>query len=151
MASKYGKKASQKVERAMHEMKRGELKSGGSGRKVKSRKQAIAIGCRKPGGREEGPGQVELRPSLATPGARSDVEGFGEPRIEGRGSRLGLERRKTRDGDEEIGSGARSRRSTSATSCPRMSGSRESRRATSAPLQRAFSIASRPVSATSTT
>ena len=44
MAKKYGKKASEKVERALHEMKRGELKSGRSGRKVKSRKQAIAIG-----------------------------------------------------------------------------------------------------------
>ena len=41
--AKYGKKASEKVERAMHERKRGTLKSG-SGRKVKSRKQAIAIG-----------------------------------------------------------------------------------------------------------
>jgi hypothetical protein len=44
MTRKYGKKASDKVERAMHEMKRGELKSGGSGKTVKSRKQAIAIG-----------------------------------------------------------------------------------------------------------
>jgi hypothetical protein len=33
-----------KVERAMHEMKRGKLKSGRSGKTVKSRKQAIAIG-----------------------------------------------------------------------------------------------------------
>jgi hypothetical protein len=41
---KYGRKASQKVERAMHERKRGTLRSGGSGRKVTSRKQAIAIG-----------------------------------------------------------------------------------------------------------
>lgn len=41
---KYGKKASEKVERAMHEMKEGKLKSGKSGKKVKSRKQAIAIG-----------------------------------------------------------------------------------------------------------
>jgi Family of unknown function (DUF6496) len=35
---------SRKVERAMHEMKRGTLKSGASGKTVKSRKQAIAIG-----------------------------------------------------------------------------------------------------------
>lgn len=41
--AKYGRKASRKVERAMHERKRGTLKSG-SGRKVTSRKQAIAIG-----------------------------------------------------------------------------------------------------------
>jgi uncharacterized protein YecE (DUF72 family) len=44
MARKYSKGASKKVERAMHEMKRGELKSGRSKKKVKSRKQAIAIG-----------------------------------------------------------------------------------------------------------
>ena len=42
--AKYGKKAAEKVERAMHERKRGTLKSGGSGKTVKSRKQAIAIG-----------------------------------------------------------------------------------------------------------
>jgi hypothetical protein len=40
----YGKKASEKVEKAMHERKAGTLKSGGSGKKVTSRKQAIAIG-----------------------------------------------------------------------------------------------------------
>jgi len=44
MAAKYGKKAQEKVEKAMHERKRGTLKSGGSGKKVTSRKQAIAIG-----------------------------------------------------------------------------------------------------------
>jgi hypothetical protein len=43
MASKYGKKASEKVEKTMHERKRGTLKSS-SGKKVTSRKQAIAIG-----------------------------------------------------------------------------------------------------------
>ena len=41
---KYGKGASKKVEKAMHEMKRGKLKSGRSGKKVTSRKQAVAIG-----------------------------------------------------------------------------------------------------------
>ncbi|HVZ27889.1 MAG TPA: DUF6496 domain-containing protein [Rhizomicrobium sp.] len=46
MARKYSKGASKKVERAMHERKRGTLRSGkgGKGGKVKSRKQAIAIG-----------------------------------------------------------------------------------------------------------
>jgi hypothetical protein len=51
---KYGKKASQKVERAMRERKRGTLRSGRSGKKVTSRKQAIAIGlseARKAGGK----------------------------------------------------------------------------------------------------
>ena len=54
MASKYGKKASEKVEENVHEMKRGKLKSGRSGKKVTSRKQAIAIGlseARREGGK----------------------------------------------------------------------------------------------------
>ena len=52
--ARYGKKASQKVERAMHERKRGTLRSGRSGKKVTSRKQAIAIGlseARRAGGK----------------------------------------------------------------------------------------------------
>jgi hypothetical protein len=52
--AKYGKKAQQKVKRAMHERKRGTLKSGRSGKRVKSRKQAIAIGlsqARREGGK----------------------------------------------------------------------------------------------------
>ena len=51
--AKYGAKASEKVEKAMHERKRGSLKSG-SGKKVTSKKQAIAIGlseARKSGGK----------------------------------------------------------------------------------------------------
>jgi hypothetical protein len=42
--ARYGKKAGKKVEKVMKERKRGTLKSGRSGKKVKSRKQAIAIG-----------------------------------------------------------------------------------------------------------
>jgi hypothetical protein len=42
--ARYGKKAASKVKRAMHERKAGSLRSGRSGRKVKSKKQAIAIG-----------------------------------------------------------------------------------------------------------
>ena len=52
--AKYGKKAGDKVEKAMRERKRGTLKSGRSGKKVTSRKQAIAIGlsqARKAGGK----------------------------------------------------------------------------------------------------
>jgi hypothetical protein len=52
--AKYGRKASEKVEKAMHERKHGTLRSGGSGRKVTSRKQAIAIGlseARRAGGK----------------------------------------------------------------------------------------------------
>ncbi len=42
--TKYGKKAQESVEEALHKMKRGQLKSGQSDKKVTSRKQAIAIG-----------------------------------------------------------------------------------------------------------
>jgi hypothetical protein len=52
--AKYGKKASEKVEKVMRERKRGTLRSGGSGKKVTSRKQAIAIGlseARRAGGK----------------------------------------------------------------------------------------------------
>ena len=54
MSRKYGKKASQKVEAAMKELNAGTLKSGGSGKKVTSREQAIAIGlseARRAGGK----------------------------------------------------------------------------------------------------
>jgi len=44
VARKSGDKAQKKVERAMHERKTGTLRSGRSGKKVTSRKQAIAIG-----------------------------------------------------------------------------------------------------------
>jgi hypothetical protein len=65
---RYGAKSSKKVERAMHEMKRGQLRSGRSGKRVTSRKQAIAIGLsearreggkvpRKPGGRKRAGGR----------------------------------------------------------------------------------------------
>lgn len=54
--ARYGQKASEKVEKAMHERKKGTLKSG-SGKKVTSKKQAIAIGlseARKEGGKVPG-------------------------------------------------------------------------------------------------
>ena len=44
MARKYSKKASEEVEKAVHKQKKGTLKSGKSGKKVTSRKQAVAIG-----------------------------------------------------------------------------------------------------------
>jgi uncharacterized protein DUF6496 len=70
--AKYGKKAQEKVERAMHERKHGTLRSGRSGRKVTSRKQAIAIGLseardagakvpRKKGGRRRKGGRKRSR------------------------------------------------------------------------------------------
>jgi hypothetical protein len=54
MASKYGPKSQKKVKRAMRERKKGTLRSGRSGKKVTSRKQAIAIGlseARREGGK----------------------------------------------------------------------------------------------------
>ena len=50
--ARYSKKAGKKVEKAMHERKQGTLKSGRSGKKVTSKKQAIAIGLSE--AREEG-------------------------------------------------------------------------------------------------
>jgi hypothetical protein len=49
---KYSPKAQEKVEKTMHEFKKGTLKSGTSGQKVKSKKQAVAIGLSK--ARKEG-------------------------------------------------------------------------------------------------
>ena len=52
--AKYGRKARSKVKRAMHKRKRGTLRSGRSGKRVKNRKQAIAIGlseARRAGGK----------------------------------------------------------------------------------------------------
>jgi hypothetical protein len=55
---RYGRLAAKKVEKAMHERKHGTLRSGGSGKKVTSRKQAIAIGlseARREGGKVPSP------------------------------------------------------------------------------------------------
>jgi hypothetical protein len=61
--ARYGNKAQQKVKRAMHERKEGTLRSGGSGKKVTSRKQAIAIGLSE--ARREG-GKVPSRSSRSS-------------------------------------------------------------------------------------
>ena len=68
MASNYGAKASEKVGRALHEEKEGTLKSGGSGKTVTSRKQAIAIGlseARKAGGKVPPPKPAEAKKAPA--------------------------------------------------------------------------------------
>jgi len=67
----YGKKASDKVEAAMHERKHGTLKSGGSGKKVTSRKQAIAIGLSE--ARKEG-GKVPAKKGAAKRSAKSTAK-----------------------------------------------------------------------------
>ena len=62
--AKYGRKAQKKVERAMHERKRGTLRSGSSGKRVTSRKQAIAIGlseARRAGGKVPSRGRKTTR------------------------------------------------------------------------------------------
>jgi hypothetical protein len=75
--ARYGKKAQDKVERAMHEMKRGELKSGRSGKKVTNPKQAVAIGLSE--AREAG-GKVPPPPSERTSGSRKTSSGGGRKR-----------------------------------------------------------------------
>jgi hypothetical protein len=59
--ARYGKKAQEKVERAMRERKQGKLRSGRSGKRVTSRKQAIAIGLSE--ARREGGKVPRKRPS----------------------------------------------------------------------------------------
>ena len=62
--AKYGRKAQQKVERAMHERKRGTLRSGRSGKRVTSRKQAIAIAlseARRAGGKVPRRGRAKAK------------------------------------------------------------------------------------------
>jgi len=80
--AKYGRKAAEKVEKALHERKRGTLKSGKSGKTVKSRKQAIAIGlseARRAGGKVPPPPErrrtkkgaaAKTRTTKRKPGAR---------------------------------------------------------------------------------
>ena len=72
--AKYGKKAQSKVERAMHERKRGTLKSGRSGKRVTSRKQAIAIGlseARRSGAKVPSPRSSRSRGSRKSSRSRS--------------------------------------------------------------------------------
>jgi hypothetical protein len=68
--AKYSKKAGDKVERAMHEMKRGELKSGRSGKIVTNPKQAVAIGLSE--ARDEG---EKVPPADNTKGRKSSGRG----------------------------------------------------------------------------
>ena len=74
--AKYSKGAQKKVERSMHEMKRGKLKSGRSGKTVKSRKQAIAIGLSE--AREKGakvpPPKKGAKKSAAKRGAKKGAK-----------------------------------------------------------------------------
>jgi len=93
--ARYGKKAQSKVKKAMHERKAGTLKSGRSGKKVKSRKQAIAIGlseARKAGGKvpKKSSSSKKTSSSKRSPAAKkrassteagSETEGFGKKEV----------------------------------------------------------------------
>jgi hypothetical protein len=67
--AKYGKSAQKHVEKAMHEKKRGQLKSGRSGKTVTSRKQAIAIGLSE--AREKGAKVPSPKRSRKSPTAKN--------------------------------------------------------------------------------
>jgi hypothetical protein len=75
--AKYSKGAQKKVEKAMHEKKRGTLRSGRSGKKVTSRKQAIAIGlseARKRGAKVPKKGAKKTGRKTAKKGARKTAK-----------------------------------------------------------------------------
>ena len=75
--AKYSKAAGKSVEKAMHKKKRGQLKSGRSGRTVKSRKQAIAIGlseARKKGAKVPKKGAKKTAKKSAKKGGRKTAK-----------------------------------------------------------------------------
>jgi hypothetical protein len=75
--AKYSKGAQKKVERAVHERKRGKLRSGRSGKKVTSRKQAIAIGlseARKKGAKVPKKAAKKTGRKMAKKGARKTAK-----------------------------------------------------------------------------
>jgi hypothetical protein len=116
MASRYGAKSKQKVARAMRERKRGALKSG-SGQKVKSRKQAIAIGLSE--ARRAG-GKVPARKKKASSGRKTSS---GTGRKSSSGARSGgSRRRKSSSSTSRRRGGSTGRRKTGSTSSRRKTG-----------------------------
>jgi uncharacterized protein DUF6496 len=81
--ARYGKTASKKVEKAMHEKKQGKLRSGRSKKKVTSRKQAIAIGLSE--ARREG-GKVPSKKSKRTAGRSKSSRGSAKKRSSAKSS-----------------------------------------------------------------
>jgi hypothetical protein len=75
--AKYSKKAQDKVKKAMHERKHGTLKSGSSGKKVKSRKQAIAIGLSE--ARREGAKAPKKKGAGSKPGPKKKTASRSKP------------------------------------------------------------------------
>jgi hypothetical protein len=99
MASRYGRKASEKVEKAMRERKRGTLRSGGSGKRVKSREQAIAIGlseARREGGKVPARGRSGRSRSGRSSRGRSRSRAPRASRSRSRSSRGGRSRSRSR-------------------------------------------------------
>ena len=82
---KYGKAAGKSVKRAMHKRKSGTLKSGRSGRKVKSREQAIAIGLSE--AREAGAKVPRKRTSKKSGARKSSAKKGGRKRAAKKGGR----------------------------------------------------------------
>ena len=118
MASRYGAKSKQKVARAMRERKRGTLKSG-SGQKVKSRKQAIAIGLSE--ARRAG-GKVPARKKKAGTGRKSSSGAGRKSSGSARGG--GSTRRKSSASTSRRRGGSTGRRKTSSSSGRRKTGGR---------------------------
>ena len=105
--AKYSKGAQKKVERSMHEMKRGKLKSGRSGKTVKSRKQAIAIGLSE--AREAG-AKVPAKKGAKKSGARKVAKKSGARKGAKKGAKKRAGRPAKRGGAKKTGtkkSGAR--------------------------------------------
>src|SRR5829696_3762569 len=104
--AKYGKKAQSKVERAMHERKRSTLRSGGSGKKVKSREQAIAIGLSE--ARREG-GKVPRKQTGGRKKSRGRTTAGGRKKSSG-GRKKSSGGRKQRGGGRKKGGRSRKQR-----------------------------------------
>jgi hypothetical protein len=95
--ARYGNKAQEKVRRAMHERKEGTLRSGRSGKKVTSRKQAIAIGlseARRAGGKVPADGKSSSRGRSR--GKKKSSRGGSRSNARSRGRRSGGARSRTR-------------------------------------------------------
>ena len=96
--ARYGSKAQSKVKKAMHERKRGTLKSGKSGKKVTSRKQAIAIGlseARRAGGKVPKKAAAKKAPARKSSARKSPGRKTTVPRTAARKSTARKTARKT--------------------------------------------------------
>jgi hypothetical protein len=130
--AKYSKGAGDKVEKAMHEMHQGKLKSGRSGKKVTSRKQAVAIGLSE--ARERGEKVPRKAASKSTRGGRTKAASkkTASKKTASRGSRTSASR--TSSAGRKTASGGRSRttgRSTKSAGGRRTASKSASRKGTS--------------------